>query len=165
MINKTLESALNDQIKHELDSAYLYLSMSAYCADKGLGGFAHWLRLQFEEETGHAIRLFDYLLDRGGRVQLQGIEQPRGEFGTPIQVFEQVLEHERKVTGLIHELYALAVKEKDYATQVELQWFISEQVEEEKTAENILGQLKLVGESGPALHKIDRQLAKRGMSK
>lgn len=164
MINETVESALNEQIKHEFDSAYLYLSMSAYCGSLNLGGFALWLRLQYQEEMSHAMRLFDYVHDRGGRVILRAIESPKSEFGSPLEVFQQVLEHEQKVTGLVHDLYGLAVKENDYATQVELQWFITEQVEEEKTAGDLVEQLKLVGDSGTALHRIDRQLSKRGMT-
>ncbi len=163
MLNKTIEAALNDQIKHELESAYLYLSMSAYCQSLSLPGFAHWLRHQYEEENEHAMRIYDYVHERGGRVILQAIAEPKSEFGSPLEVFQQVLEHERKVTGLINKLYELAVKENDYATQVMLQWFINEQVEEESTASGIIDQLKLVGDSGPGLYKIDRHLGKRGV--
>ncbi|MFQ5637853.1 MAG: ferritin [bacterium] len=165
MINQTVTNAVNDQIKHELDSAYLYLSMSAYCESINLGGFAHWMREQFEEEMEHAMRLYDYLHARGGRVMLPAIDKPQSEFGSPLEVFQQVLQHENHVTELINNLYALAVKENDYATQVELQWFIAEQVEEEKTSGEIVEELKLIGDSGPALHKMNRQLGKRGMEK
>ncbi len=162
-MNKTVETALNEQIKHEMDSAYLYLSMAAYCESKNLSGFAHWLRKQFEEEMAHALRLYDFVIDRGGRVILNAIDKPAAEFGAPAEIFKKVLEHEQKVTGLINKLYDLAVKENDYPTQVELHWFIKEQVEEEKSASSILEQLKMVGEHGPALHRMDRILARRGV--
>ena len=165
MINKTVEEGINQQIKHELDSAYTYLSMSAYCQSISLSGFAHWLRLQYEEELSHAMRLYDFLNDRGGRVNLRAIEKPAAEFGSPLELFKQVLEHELKVTRLIHELYELAISEKDYPAQVELQWFITEQVEEEATVRDIIDQLKLVGEQGTALHRMDRQLGKKGVEK
>lgn len=161
-MNKTVETGINEQIKHEMDSAYLYLSMAAYCESKNLSGIAHWMRKQYEEEMGHAMRLYDFLIDRGGRVTLQAIDKPAAEFGTTVDLFKKVLEHEQKVTGLINKLYELAVKESDYPTQVELHWFIKEQVEEEKTAGSILEQLKMVGEHGPALHRMDRILARRG---
>ncbi|HEX9654171.1 MAG TPA: ferritin [bacterium] len=161
-MNKTVETAINEQIKHEMDSAYLYLSMAAYCESKNLSGFAHWMRKQFEEEMGHALRLYDFVIDRGGRVLLNAIEKPTADFGAPAEIFKKVLEHEQKVTGLINKLYELAVKESDYPTQVELHWFIKEQVEEEKSASSILEQVKMVGEHGPALHRMDRILARRG---
>lgn len=163
MLKKSVEKAINDQIKAEFDSAYVYLAMSAYCESMNLGGFAHWLRLQYEEEMAHALRLFDFLNARGGKVTLQAMAKPPATFGKPLALFKEVLKHEQKITGLINKLYALAVKETDYPTQVELQWFISEQVEEEKTAGDILEQLKMVGEHGASLHRMDRILAKRGM--
>lgn len=162
MINKTLEKAINDQIKHEFDSAFLYLCMSAHFESENLGGFAHWLRLQYEEETGHAMRLFDYLNTRGGRVVLQSLESPTTQFGKPVEIFQQVLDHERTVSDTINKLYELAIKENDYATQVELHWFINEQVEEERTAEDILERLKMVGDSPTALLMMDRNLGRRG---
>lgn len=162
MINKRVEDAINQQIKHELSSAYLYLSMSAYCESKSLKGFAHWMRMQYEEETSHAMRLYDYLHNRGGRVTLLALDQPSAEFGSPLELMEQVLAYEKNVTSLINQLYEIAVGEKDYATLVELQWFISEQVEEEATVSDIIDQLKLVGDSGTALHRIDRHLGRRG---
>jgi ferritin len=161
MLSKTLEGALNDQIKNELYSAYLYLSMAAYCDSINLSGFARWLRLQYEEEVSHAMKFFDHINDRGGRVILQAIDQPPSDFKSPLQVFENVLEHERKVTGMINKLYELAFKENDYPAQVMLQWFIEEQVEEEKTAGEIIEQLKLIGEQGSALLMLDRQLSSR----
>lgn len=161
MINKTVQDAINEQIKKEFYSAYLYLSMAAYCDSINLPGFANWMRLQYQEENAHALRLFDFLNDRGGRVKLLAIEQPPSEFQSPLSLFEEVLAHERKVTGSIHDLYALAVKENDYPTQVEMQWFISEQVEEEKSAGDIVEQLKLAGDNKTALMMLDRELSSR----
>lgn len=161
MLSKTLEGAINDQIKNELYSAYLYLSMSAYFEANNLPGSARWMRLQSQEETSHAMKLFDYLHDRGSRVVLQAIDQPPAEFGSALDIFEKALAHEQKVTGMINNIYELAVKENDYPTQVELQWFISEQVEEEKSAGDIVEQLKIVGEHGPSLIMLDRALGAR----
>jgi ferritin len=161
-MNKTVENAINEQIKHEIDSAYLYLSMAAYCESKNLSGFAHWMRKQFEEEMEHAMKLYDFVIDRGGRVILNAIDKPISDFGAPEDIFQKVLDHEQKVTGLINKLYEVAIKENDYPTQVELHWFIKEQVEEEKNANSVLEQLKMVGEHGPALHRLDRILARRG---
>lgn len=163
MLKKSVEKALNDQIKAELDSAYVYLAMSGHCESTNLGGFATWLRLQYEEEMAHAMRFFDYVHTRGGKVTLQAVTKPPANFGKPLNIFKEVLKGEQKITGLINKLYALAVKENDYPTQVELQWFISEQVEEEKSAADILEQLKMVGDHGASLHRMDRILAKRGM--
>jgi len=163
MIKKTVEKALNDQVKAEFDSAYVYLAMSAHCESMNLGGFATWLRLQYEEEMAHAMRLLDFVHNRGGKVTLQAIAKPSATFGKPLNIFKEVLKNEQKVTGLINKLYALAIKENDYPTQVELQWFISEQVEEEKSAGDILEQLKMVGDHGASLHRMDRILAKRGL--
>jgi ferritin len=161
MLSKTLEEAINDQIKNELYSAYLYLSMSAYLEANNMPGSARWMRLQSEEETSHAMKLFDYMNDRGNRVVLQAIDQPSSEFASVLDIFEKALEHEQKVTGMINRIYELAVKENDYPTQVELQWFITEQVEEEKSAGDIVEQLKMVGEHGPSLMMLDRALGAR----
>jgi ferritin len=161
MLSKTLETAINDQIKHELYSAYLYLSMSAYLEANNMPGSARWMRLQSEEETSHAMRLFDYMYDRGNRVVLQAIDQPPSEFGSVLDIFEKALEHEQKVTSLINSIYELATKENDYPTQVELQWFITEQVEEEKSAGDIVDQLKMVGDHGPSMLMLDRALGAR----
>lgn len=156
--SKTVEDAINKQIKEELYSSYLYLSMSAYCESIDFRGVAFWLRKQSQEEYSHAMKFFDYIYDRQGRVTLQAIEQPPTEFGTLVNIFQKVLEHEQKVTGLIHEIYKLAVGENDYATQVALHWFIEEQVEEEKTANEILAQLAMVGDNKAALLMFDKQL-------
>jgi ferritin len=161
VLNAKVEKAMNEQIKNELYSGYLYLSMSAYFEARNLPGFARWMRLQAEEEQEHALKFFDFVHDRGGRVVLQAIDKPPSDFGSPLAVFELTLEHERKVTGLIHDLYALAVQEKDYASQVMLQWFIDEQVEEEKNAEQTVELLKMVGDQGQPLLMLDRQLGQR----
>ena len=161
MISDTLQKTVNDQIKHEMYSSYLYLSMVAHFEAQNLPGLAHWMRAQSGEETSHAMKLFAFLNDRGGVVKLQAIDAPPTDFGSPLQVFEQVLEHERKVTGLIHGLYAQAVKETDYASQFAFQWFVNEQVEEERNATQIVEQFKLVGDQGTPLFMIDRQLGAR----
>lgn len=164
MMNKTMLSALNEQIQYELASAYLYLSMSAYFEATNLPGFAKWMRLQANEEQEHALKFFDHVIDRGGRVELKTLEQPERDWKNPLAAFECVLAHEQMVTDRIHKLYALAVKENDYATQIELQWFISEQVEEEKNASDIIEQLKMIDSHGTPMLMLDRQLAKRGES-
>jgi ferritin len=162
MISKTLQDAINDQIRHEINSAYLYLGMSMYAYATNLPGIGTWLRLQWQEELGHAMKFAGIVGDRGGRVTLQAIDKPPAEFKSPLDVFQQVLAHEQKITALINKLYETALKENDYSTQVELQWFIREQVEEEKAAAGIVEQLKMVGESGTPLLMLDRQLAARG---
>jgi len=162
MLNEAIQDAINEQIKNELYSAYLYLSMSAYCESANLPGFAHWMREQAKGEVGHAMKLYEFVNDRGGRVLLKAIDQPPIEFRSPLDVFEKTLEHERKVTEMINNLYSLAIQEKDYASQTFLQWFIDEQVEEEKSASQILEQLKMIGESTVPLITLDRQLAQRG---
>ncbi len=161
MISKAMQDAINEQIKNEFYSAYLYLSMAAHYEAANLKGFAHWMRAQAKEEQGHAMKFYDYLFDRGGCVTLQAIPQPPVEWKSSLDVFQQVYEHEQKVTGMIENLYALASEENDYASQIMLQWFITEQVEEEKNASDIVEQIKRVGEQGPTLMLLDRQLAAR----
>ena len=161
-LSKKLEDAINEQINKELYSGYLYLSMSAYCEAENLPGFAGWMRAQAQEEVEHAMRFFDYVNARGGRAVLKAIEMPPPIWKSPLEMFEQVLEHERKVTGMINRLYELALTEKDYAAQIELQWFIAEQVEEEESAGQVVDQLKRVGEQPMGLLMLDRQLRERG---
>ena len=161
MINDKMVSALNEQINAELYSAYLYLAMSAWASGAGLNGTANWLRVQYQEETAHALRIYDYVNSVDGRVELKAIDSPPAEFESVKAVYEAVLEHERKVTGLINELVNLAVEEKDHATRIFLQWFVSEQVEEEESANDILSQLKLAGGDGGGLFMIDKDLATR----
>jgi len=161
MISKILQDAINEQINAELYSAYIYLSMAAYLEDQDLPGFAHWMRLQQDEEQLHAMKLFDFVLDRDGRVTLKAIGAPQSEWGSALEVFEDALAHEKKVTGLIHALYQLAVDENDYPTQSMLKWFIDEQVEEEKSASDAVAQLKMMGDFGPGLLMMDREMAQR----
>jgi ferritin len=156
-----MQDALNNQINHEFYASYLYLSMSAYFDDANYPGFAQWMRIQSEEEYEHAMKIFKYINDRDGKVVLKSIQQPQTDFKSPLELFSMALEHEKKVTGLINELYATAAKENDYPTQVMLQWFISEQVEEEKTALGIVDQLKMIGDSSTAMIMLDRQLGAR----
>jgi len=162
MLDAHVQNAMNEQIKNELYSAYLYLSMSAYCEEASLPGFAHWMRSQAQEEVQHAMKFFKYIAERGGRVVLQAIDQPPGEFESPTAIFAETLAHEEKVTAMIHDLYALSVEQKDYASQVFLQWFVEEQVEEEANATEILETLKRIGDKGHALVMLDRQLGARG---
>ncbi len=159
---KKMQDALNQQIREELASSYIYLSMAAYCESINLSGFAHWMRVQSQEELEHAMKFYDYVHERGGRVVLQAIAEPPTEFEGPVAVFEKTLKHEQYITGRIHTLYGMAVDEKDYASLSVLQWFVDEQVEEEKNANEILALLKLVGDKGQGLIMLDRQLANRG---
>lgn len=161
MISKKLQTALNKQIHFEFLSAYEYLAMSAYFDEQGLPGFAHWMRLQSQEEVNHATRLFDYLLDRNGRIALAAIDAPTADFDSPLSVFENALAHEQKVTRSIHDLYSLAVEEGDYPTQTQLHWFIDEQVEEEKSADDAVTRLKLAGNQPSALLLLDQEFANR----
>ena len=161
MLSKTLQDAMNEQIKNELYSAYLYLSMSAYCEETNLPGFAHWMRLQAQEEVSHAMKFYVFIYERGGRVVLQAIDQPPVEFQSPLHVFEETLGHEHKVTAMINDLYTLAVEEKDYASQAFLQWFVTEQVEEEASANEIVQKLKLMGDAPGGLFMIDKELGQR----
>jgi len=161
MIPKKLEKALNEQINAEFYSAYLYLSMSAYLTDVSLTGFANWMRVQFEEEKFHAMKIYDFVLDRGGKVKLKAIEAPKHKWNNIIDVFEDVLKHEQHVTSLINELMSLAIAEKDHATANFLQWFVDEQVEEEATVSDLLAQLKLVEGKGSGLFMLDREAAQR----
>jgi ferritin len=164
MLSKTMQNALNEQIHKEYYSSYLYLAMSAYCEANNLPGSGKWMRIQSQEELSHAMKLYDHVCDRGGRVMLQAIAQPPVEYKSAVDVFEKVLEHEQHVTAAIHALYALSMKENDYPAQIALQWFVNEQVEEEKHAGLIVEQLKAVGESKTSLMLLDRHLAKRGAS-
>ena len=162
MLDKAVQDALNEQIKTELYSAYQYLSMAAYCESANLPGFAHWMRAQAREEVEHAMKFYDFILDRGGRVLLEAIEQPVTEFGSPLEVFERALAHEQKVTATINDLCGLAVGKNDYASQAFLQWFVTEQVEEEKNAVGVVENLKMVGGESEALFLLDRELGGRG---
>jgi ferritin len=161
MLPQATNDALNDQLQLEFASAYLYLGMAAHFAAGSLPGFAHWMRLQHDEEQLHALKFFDFITQRGGRVALKPIEAPPAEYGSPLEVFERSLEHERLVTERIHALYARAVDARDYPTQTFLQWFVSEQVEEESTVQEIVDRLRLAGGNSTALLFLDRELASR----
>ena len=161
MITKAMQDAMNDQINKELYSSYLYLSMAAYFEDKNLPGFAHWMRVQEAEEREHAMKIYDFLLERGGKVSLKAIDAPKTEWDSTLEVAKEVAAHEAKVTASIYSLYETALKEKDYPAQVMLQWFITEQVEEEKNAAEIVANLKLIEERGTAVLMLDHRLSKR----
>jgi len=162
MISKALQDAINEHINKELFSSYLYLSMAAYFEDKNLPGFAHWMRVQEAEEREHAMKFYDHLIERGGRVALKAIDAPATDWKSSLELFKEVAAHEAKVTASINALYELALKEKDYPAQVMLQWFITEQVEEEKNAAEIVANLQLIEERGTAVLMLDHRLAKRG---
>lgn len=164
MLSKTIQDAINDQISKEFYSGYVYLSMSAYFQSINLPGCANWMRVQYQEEVSHALKLYDYVHEREGHVTLQAIQQPKSEFKSPLYVFEQALGHEREVTAMINKLYSLTQKENDYPTTIKLQWFITEQVEEEKNAGGIVEQLKMIGDNKIALLMLDRQLGARAAS-
>lgn len=161
MISKKMESELNEQVNKEFYSAYLYLAMSAYCTKIGLPGFAQWMRMQYDEENLHVTRMYDYILDQGGEVHLKNIEEPPKEYGTPLEIFEKTLEHERFITNSIHNLMGLAIDERDYATQTFLQWYVSEQVEEEANVHDVLNPLRMVGSDKGGLMMIDQNLGRR----
>ena len=161
MLNKNVQDVINEQIKNELYSSYLYLAMSAYFEAQNLPGCAHWMRIQSNEEVAHAMKFFDYVYARGGRVTLKAIDQPAFEWKSPLAAFEQAYEHEQKVTGMINNIYAVASKENDYPTQVMLHWFIDEQVEEEKNASSIVEQLKMIGDHVNGLLMLDHHLGAR----
>jgi ferritin len=162
MIPKTIQDATNEQINKELYSSYLYLSMAAYFESKNLPGFAKWMRVQADEETKHGMKFYQHLVDRGGRVLLKGIAAPRTDWKSNLDVFKEAQSHEAAVTASINNLYELALKEKDYPAQVLLQWYITEQVEEEKNAAEIVQQLELIDAHGTAVLMLDHQLGKRG---
>lgn len=164
MLNLNVERAINEQINAELYSAYLYLSMAAWFETQDLPGFASWMRVQFQEEQAHAMKFFDYVNERGGRVTLTAIEEPKSEWGSVVEVFEQTLEHERFVTERINNLMDVAKEEKDYASESFLRWYIDEQVEEEATAEGILSQVERVEGNGNGLMMLDRELGSRSFT-
>ena len=162
MISKSMQDAINDQINKELYSSYLYLSMAAYFENKNLPGFAHWMRIQEGEEREHAMKFYDFMIDRGAQVMLAPIAAPESDWKSSLDLFKQVAQHEAAVTASINALYELALKEKDYPAQVMLQWFITEQVEEEKNAGEIVQQLELIESRGTAVLMLDHRLGKRG---
>ena len=164
MLTEKMQKALNDQINAEMWSSYLYLSMSAYFEDKGLPGFANWMRVQADEENMHAMKFFDYINERSGRVHLQPIAEVQVEWKSTLDAFEDTLKHEQKVTSLINNLMDIAIEERDHATQSFLKWFIDEQVEEEASVNEILDQLRLVESTGNGLFMLDREMKTRTLA-
>lgn len=161
MISKKMVLSLNQQINHEIYSAYLYLSMSSFTTHIGLKGAANWFMVQYQEEMVHAMKLYDYLNSQGEHAKLTAIAAPPVEFGTLLSMFEQTLKHEQFITKCINDLMELAVKEKDHATQIFLQWFVTEQIEEEGNDNDIIARLKLVGDNPQGLLMVDAEMAAR----
>jgi len=161
MIGKRMQDAMNEQIKHELESAYLYLSMVAYFRAEGLDGMAGWMEAQTQEEVAHAIRFFNHINERGGRVELKELSRPEKEWDSPLAAFEAAYEHERFITGTINDLVKIAEEEGDNPAKIMLQWFVSEQVEEEDSTKKVVDLLKRIGESGHGLIMVDRELGGR----
>ncbi|GLH71612.1 ferritin [Geothrix limicola] len=164
MISSTMQDALNAQINLEQYSAQLYLAMSAHCSGKSFKGFAHWLTVQASEETAHAAKLIQFLLDRGGRLELKAVAAPPKEFGGVIHVFEETLAHEKSITGRISALFEQARQEKDHASEIALQWYVTEQVEEECRIGEIVDHLHAVGDQGGGIWYLDSKMGKRGRS-
>jgi ferritin len=161
MLSDRMEKALNGQVNAELYSSYLYLSMNAYFKSVNLDGFANWMYAQAQEELMHAMKFYDFINQRGGRTLLAAIEAPPDQWDSPLAVFEDTLKHEKKVTGLINGLVDIAMEERDHATQIFLQWFVTEQIEEEESVGNVLEQLKLLGDAKQGLFMMNRELAIR----
>lgn len=164
MLSKPMETALNDQVRAEFSASYTYLAMAAYCESLNYAGIASWLEHQAEEEQEHAMKLYRFIHDRGGRVTLQALPEPKAEYGTMAEVFDHVLAHEQKVTAMIHNLYELAIKEKDYACFPLLHWFIEEQIEEERNSTDVLNLVRGAGASTHTMLYVDKQLGKRQSS-
>lgn len=156
-----VRDAINEQINQEFHAAYLYLAMAAHFELQSLDGFGQWMRMQAKEEVTHAMRLFDFLIRRGEEVALDTVSRPESTFESPISIFQQALDHEKKVTAMIDELYGLATEKRDYPTQLELQWFIAEQVEEEDSVGRVVEQLDMAGDSRAALLMLDQELGAR----
>ena len=161
MIKGKIQEALTSQLNAELFSSYLYLSMSAFFESINLKGFANWMRVQAQEELVHAMKFYDFIIERGGKVVLSSIESPPTEWASPLAVFEHAYQHEQKVTGLINTLVDLAIAEQDHATNNFLQWFVAEQVEEEASADEVVQKIKLMGDASGGLFMLDRELAQR----
>jgi ferritin len=161
MVNQKIQDAFNEQINAEIYSSYLYLSMAAYFASINLEGFATWMRVQAQEELIHAMKFFDYLKERGGVVNLKAIDGPPTRWDSPLAAFQEAYRHEQKVTGLINNLVDISIQERDHASNAFLQWFVTEQVEEEASADAVVQNLKLAGDHGGGLFMIDRELGTR----
>lgn len=161
MISTTVNDALNKQVNAEMFSSYLYLSMSAWCSERSLVGFANWMRVQAQEELFHATKIFDYILERGGKVELDAIEKPEATWGSPLEISQEVANHEAKVTALINDLVDVAIQEKDHAANNFLQWFVAEQVEEEASVGEVLERMKMIGKDSAGMFVMDMELGKR----
>jgi len=164
MLNPKIQDAFNRQVNAELYSSYLYLSMSAYFESQNLAGMANWMKIQAQEELLHAMKFFDFINERDGRVILTQVEGPKTEWGSALDVFKDAYEHERKVSGLINELVDLSIGERDHAANAFLQWFVTEQVEEESTALTIVDKLKRAGDSSVALLMLDGEFGQRTLA-
>ena len=161
MLNDKVSKGLNRQINREMYSAYLYLSMASYASSIGLNGFANWFNVQVKEELSHADKMYDYMIQQGAKVILEDIEKPKQDFKSALELFETTLGHEQKVTAMINNLVDIADKEKDHASAIFLQWFVTEQIEEEENVNDILQKLRLIGKDGNGLFMLDNQLATR----
>lgn len=161
MLNPRVQNAINEQINAEIWSAYMYLSMSSYLASEGLNGFANWMRVQWQEEISHAMKFFDYLIERGAQPILKPIAAVPEKWNGPLNVMEETLKHEQHVTSLINNIMDVAIEEKDHATKSMLQWFIDEQVEEEANAQELIDSLKLIGDKGHGIFMLDKDLKTR----
>ncbi|HPR64481.1 MAG TPA: ferritin [Thermoanaerobaculia bacterium] len=164
MLSKKMEQALNEQINRELFSSYLYLSMAAYFEDSNLPGFASWMQVQSQEEYMHAMKFYSFIHERRGRVTLKAIEEPKPKWKSPLDAFQEAFKHEQFITGHINELANMALKDKDHATHIFLQWFITEQVEEENSADEIVQKLKMIGDSQQGLFMLNREMGFRGQA-
>ncbi|WP_028578789.1 ferritin [Desulfogranum japonicum] len=160
-MKETMAEAFNRQINAEMYSSYLYLSMEAYFQSIGLNGFAVWMRAQVQEELMHAMKFYDFVFERNGKVKLEAIEKPESHWGSPLDAFEAILKHEQHVSSLIDDLVNLAIEEKDHASNIFLQWFVTEQVEEESTVGAIVDRLRLIERDNAGLFMMDAELGKR----
>lgn len=161
MLSKKIETALLGQINNEMYSAYLYMAMSSCSNDMGLKGFTNWFMVQYHEEMLHAMKIYEYVQRQGGSVKLQAIKQPPSKWKSPLDMLQQTLKHEQFITGCFNDLMELAIKEKDHATQIFLQWYVSEQVEEEENDNDLINLLKVAKDNAQALMMIDKDLAAR----
>ena len=161
MIGERLNNAINEQIKNELESYYIYLSMAAWLHSRSLDGMGHWMRCQAHEETIHAMKFFEHLIDRDGKVVLQDLKQLKTEWGSPLEAFQDAFEHEKFISGKIHDLITIAREEKEYASEPLLAWFSDEQIEEEASTGKIVDELEMIGEDKSALLMLDRELGAR----
>ncbi len=164
MISKKMTDELNEQLNREMYSAYLYMAMSAHCSDIGLKGFANWFMVQYHEEMFHAMKIYEYIARQGERVTLKSIQEPPAEFESPLDMFRKTLAHEQFITKSINDLMETAIAEKDHATRIFLQWYVEEQVEEEENDNDIIAQLKLIGDHPHGLMMLDRELAQRAVT-